>query len=63
MSHTITPVELNTADLNTPAELRELRESQLIASYLREEEDLDQCESEHYYASMASEFGRIGLED
>jgi hypothetical protein len=54
---------LNTVELNTPAELRELRESQLIASFMQEEADLDQCESEHWYSEHAREFGLIGLED
>lgn len=54
---------ISDSELFTAPELRELRESQLIASFLREEEELDQCESEHYYSERVREFGLIGLED
>lgn len=55
--------DLNTVELNTPAEALAMREDALIASFLQEEQDMDHCESEHYYASRASQFGLIGLED
>lgn len=54
---------INESEIYTASEKVALRESQLIQSFLDEERDLDQCESEHYYSEHAREFGLIGLED